>query len=74
MCGVIGETLQPSCDSATAFGGSFAVGFNNSGHLGAGIGDGAWAKDAPELREDYACRATHVAQVAAKAIVATYYG
>lgn len=74
MCGVIGETLQPSCDSAIAFGGSFAVSFNNSGHLGAGIGDGAWAKDAPELREDYAYRATHVAQVAAKAIVATYYG
>jgi hypothetical protein len=74
MCGVIGESLQPSCDSAVALGGSFAVGFNNSGHVGAGFGDGVWAKDAPELREDYAFRATHVAAVAAKAIVAAYYG
>jgi hypothetical protein len=74
MCGVIGEGLEPACDSAAAFGGSFAVGFNNSGHVGAGIGDGAWAKDAPELREDYAYRATHIAQIAAKAIVAAYYG
>jgi len=74
MCGVIGDSLQPACDSAVAFGGSFAVGFNNSGHVGAGIGDGAWAKDAPELREDYAFRATHVAAIAAKAIVAAYYG
>jgi tannase/feruloyl esterase len=74
MCGVIGDSLQPSCDSAIAFGGSFALEFNNSGHVGAGIGDGAWAKDAPELREDYAYRATHAAQVASKAIVAAYYG
>jgi Tannase and feruloyl esterase len=74
MCGVVGESLEPSCDSAIAFGGAFALGFNNSGHVGAGIGDGAWAKDAPELREDYAYRATHVAQVAAKAIMAAYYG
>jgi hypothetical protein len=74
MCGVIGDSLQPACDSAVAFGGSFAVGFNNSGHVGAGIGDGAWARDAPELREDYAFRATHGAAVAAKAIVASYYG
>ena len=74
MCGVIGESLEPSCDSAVAFGGSFALGFNNSGHVGSGIGDGAWAKDSPQLREDYAYRATHVAQLAAKAIVAAYYG
>ncbi len=74
MCGIIGDSLQPSCDSITAFRGSFAVGFNNSGHVGAGMGDGAWAKDAPELREDYAYRATHVAQIAAKTILATYYG
>jgi feruloyl esterase len=74
MCGVVGQSLEPSCDTVTAFRGSFAVGFNNSGHVGAGIGDGAWAKDAPELREDYAYRATHFAQIAAKAILSAYYG
>jgi feruloyl esterase len=74
MCGVIGDSVQPSCDSVLAFDGRFAVGFNNSGHVGAGIGDSAWAQDAPELREDYAHRATHVAQVAAKAILAVFYG
>jgi len=74
MCGVIGESLQPSCENATAFAGTFAVGFNNSGHVGAGIGDGTWALGAPELREDYAYRADHVAQLAAKAILSAYYG
>jgi feruloyl esterase len=74
MCGVIGDSLSPSCDSVVAFGGRFAVGFNNSGHIGAGIGDTDWATDAPELRKDYAYRATHVAQVAAKLILGAFYG
>lgn len=74
MCGIVGDSLQPSCENATAFAGAFAVGFNNSGHVGAGIGDGTWALGAPELREDYAYRADHVAQIAAKAILSAYYG
>jgi feruloyl esterase len=74
MCGVIGEALQPSCESEVAFGGAFALGFNNSGHVGAGIGDGTWALGAPELREDYAYRADHVARLAARVILTAYYG
>jgi feruloyl esterase len=74
MCGVVGESLTPSCENETAFAGSFAVAFNNSGHMGAGFGDGTWALGAPELRNDYAQRADHVAEIAAKAILTAFYG
>ena len=32
--------LSPRCDMQTAYAGDFAVGFENSGHVG---GDGVWA-------------------------------
>jgi feruloyl esterase len=74
MCGVIGGSLSPPCDDRHAFAGSFAVAFNNSGHVGASGGDAIWAIGAPGLREDFAYRADHVAALAAKAIIAAYYG
>jgi hypothetical protein len=74
MCGVIGPSIVPSCEDPEAFGGSFAVSFNDSGHVGAAISDGDWALGAPELRKDYAYRADHVARIAAGQILAAYYG
>jgi hypothetical protein len=74
MCGFIGSSLTPSCDNQHAFAGSFAVGFNNSGHVGANFGDATWAIGAPELRLDFAYRADHAAALAAKAIITAYYG
>lgn len=74
MCGVIGQSITPSCEDPLAFGGTFAVSFNDSGHVGATVGDGDWALGAPELRKDYAYRADHVVRVAAEEILAAYYG
>ena len=74
MCGVIGTTLSPSCDDQHAYAGSFAVSFNNMGHIGASGGDATWASGAPELRKDFAYRADHVTAVVAKTLITAFYG
>ncbi len=73
MCGVIGNTIVPSCSNAHLADGGFAVAFDNGGHFGAGIGDATWASD-PELRMQFAHKATHATAMAAKAIVTRFYG
>jgi Tannase and feruloyl esterase len=70
-CGTIMSGLAPRCDISVAFAGGFAVGFENSGHTG---GDGVWALGGQSVREDFAFRAAHAFSVAAKAIMAVYYG
>ncbi len=70
-CGVIMSTLSPRCDTAVAYTGAFAVGFENSGHAGT---DGVWALGGEGVREDFAYRAAHAFSAAAKAIIAAYYG
>ncbi|HXB00713.1 MAG TPA: tannase/feruloyl esterase family alpha/beta hydrolase [Steroidobacteraceae bacterium] len=70
-CGVILSGLAPRCDIQVAYAGSFAVGFENSGHSG---GDGVWALGGQSVREDFAFRAAHAFSVAAKAIMSVYYG
>jgi hypothetical protein len=70
-CGIILNTVAPRCDNSTAFAGAFAVGFENSGHVG---GDGVWALGGEEVREDFAFRAAHAFAVAAKAIISGFYG
>lgn len=74
MCGVIGREITPRCSNAHINEGSFAVAFNNGGHHSAGIGDGAWAVGSPELREQFAHKATHATAVASKALIARFYG
>ncbi|MBV9170856.1 MAG: tannase/feruloyl esterase family alpha/beta hydrolase [Chloroflexi bacterium] len=66
-CGRIGSPSFPSCDLQP--GGNFAVAATDDGHTGAGV----WAVD-DQLRLDFAYRAVHVVSVAAKAIIAAYYG
>lgn len=73
-CGVIYDSVSPRCNNAQAFGGAFAVSFNNSGHVGPEPMDTLWAAYAPQLREDFAHRASHVTAIVAKEILATYYG
>ncbi len=73
-CGFISEHLSPPCEDRTAFGGAFAVGFENSGHVGADTTDTLWAVGDPQLRIDFAYRAAHVMALAAKAILSAYYG
>ena len=58
-CGVIYKTISPTCDNQLAFGGSFAVSFNNSGHVGPEAMDTLWAAHDPQLRVDFAWRASH---------------
>lgn len=74
MCGVIPISITPQCSNAHAFGGAFAVAFNNGGHHSAGIGDGTWAIGDPELRAQFAEKATHAVAVVSKALVASFYG
>lgn len=73
-CGVIYDHVLPSCDNRQAFGGAFAVSFNNSGHVGPEPFDTLWAAYAPQLREDFAYRAAHVVALASKQILSVYYG
>ena len=70
-CGVIMSGLAPRCDIQVAYSGGFAVGFENSGHMG---GDGVWALGGQSVRDDFAFRAAHAFAVAAKAIISVYYG
>jgi Tannase and feruloyl esterase len=70
-CGVIVGRMMPACEEALAFGGAFAVGFEDSGHVG---GDGVWALGGEQVRIDFAYRAAHAFAQAAKAIIAAYYG
>lgn len=73
-CGAIYKTVTPSCDNDVAFNGAFAVSFNNSGHVGPQLMDTLWAAHDPQLRIDFAYRASHVTAVVAKEILAVYYG
>jgi len=68
LCGVI--NIQ-NCGDALAK--DFAVAANNMGHVGDFWKEPLWGSD-PALREDYGKRSTHAMAVAAKAIIATYYG
>ena len=70
-CGMIMSSVAPRCDTALAYAGAFAVGFENSGHVGP---DGVWALGGAQVREDFAHRAAHAFAAAAKAIIAAYYG
>jgi hypothetical protein len=74
MCGVIPQSVTPTCSNRHAFSGAFAVAFEDSGHQSTGIFEGGWAQGSPEAREDFAHRAAHVTAVAAKHLIAAYYG
>jgi feruloyl esterase len=68
---MIMQHVAPAADDRVAFGGAFAVGFEDSGHVG---GDGVWALDGAQVREDFSYRAAHVFSEAAKRVIAAYYG
>lgn len=74
VCGVFWDALIPTCDSQPAFSGAFAVAFEDSGHVGASPMDVVWSANDAELRVDFAYRAAHVTALAAKALIAAYYG
>lgn len=72
-CGFI--RLEPSlaCDDEMARSGAFAVAASNAGHVASSRGT-LWARDNRPLQEDFAERGPHVVSIAAKAIIAAFYG
>jgi tannase/feruloyl esterase len=70
-CGFQPATPFPRC--GTAPGGDFAVAATDDGHL-APTGDDRWAQRDQAARDDWFFRAPHVLSLAAKKIIATFYG
>lgn len=70
-CGYIRLEATPRCDDAMARGGAFAVAATDTGHSGQGTG---WARDNRAAQDDFAERGVHVTALAAKAIIAAFYG
>lgn len=76
-CGGYCGSTDPSEQCYTGLTENFAVGFDNSGHLGGapvGGGDALWGYDNMGLRADFGYRSEHVTAQVAKAIVAAFYG
>jgi Tannase and feruloyl esterase len=75
-CGGYCGSLRASPEATTALDRNFAVAFDNSGHVGGGIGAASalWGLDQPQLRADFGYRSEHVTALAAKAIATAFYG
>lgn len=72
FCGMISSA--PFVDCGVPPGGDFAVGVTDDGHVGASpTVDGAWA-NSQAARDDWFYRAPHVLSLAAKRIIASFYG
>jgi feruloyl esterase len=75
FCGAIDPPPFVSCGGPR--GGDLAVAATDDGHVGQGPFpnvDGRWAANNQAARDDFLFRAPHVLSVAAKRIIATYYG
>ena len=71
-CGGFCGQANPNADCQTAFSRGAAIGASDLGHQG-GMNDMGWALT-QDARLDFAYRANHQLAVAAKAILAAYYG
>jgi feruloyl esterase len=74
LCGTIFPPAFPACGNPPS--GDFAVAATDDGHMGQGgsILDGTWAANNQAARNDYFYRAPHVVSMAAKRVIARYYG
>jgi len=74
-CGGYCGSLRATPESITALNSHFAVAFDNTGHVGGGIGAASalWGLDQPQLRIDFGYRSEHVTSLAAKAIATAFY-
>jgi hypothetical protein len=78
LCGDLSPAPFPAC--AGPDGGDSAVSVTDDGHMGQSdnpftrIMDGSWAANNQAARNDFFYRAPHVLSVAAKRIIAAYYG
>ena len=74
-CGAVtpgAPTLSTNCPAVT--GNELALATDNEGHVGANAFDALWAADDPAMRISYAYTSEHNLDLAAKAIIAAYYG
>lgn len=72
LCGVLSPAPFPDCGGP--HGGDLAVAVTDDGHIAAPpAADAAWTND-QAARNDWLYRAPHVLSLAAKQIIATYYG
>lgn len=71
FCGDVPYIIGPFCDSAVRKG--YACLVSDNGHSST-IGDAKWAYNNLQAEIDHAYRGAHVTALAAKAIVAQYYG
>ncbi|RKT54931.1 tannase/feruloyl esterase family alpha/beta hydrolase [Saccharothrix australiensis] len=75
--GFCGELVTPAIRSCTPAPGDFAVATTDDGHVGGGpfpSADGSWGEGNQAARDDWAFRAPHVVSLAAKRLIAEYYG
>jgi feruloyl esterase len=75
FCGTLFPPPFPGCRGPQP--GDMAVAATNDGHVGQGpvpVTDGSWAANNQAARDDWFYRASHVLSLAAKQIIAFYYG
>jgi feruloyl esterase len=73
LCGTLAITVPAAVGCAPVADGTFATASDNQGHVGGGSADGNFGTD-PQLRVDFAYRADHLTALAAKALIAAFYG
>jgi hypothetical protein len=74
LCGSTAVMLDEFRAGDEALARGYAIVASDMGHRGASVLDGQWARGNPAAQIDFAYRATHVATLAAKAIVERFYG
>ncbi|MFL6125236.1 tannase/feruloyl esterase family alpha/beta hydrolase [Actinophytocola sp.] len=73
LCGTLAITVAGAAGCLPVADGTFAMASDNQGHVGGGSADGNFGAD-PRLRVDFAERADHLTALAAKALIAAFYG
>jgi Tannase and feruloyl esterase len=73
LCGVLAINVPAATGCAPVTDGTFAIASDNQGHVGGGTADGNFGTDA-QLRVDFAYRADHLTALAAKSLIAAFYG
>jgi Tannase and feruloyl esterase len=73
LCGTLAINVPAANGCVPVTDGTFAMASNNQGHVGGGSADGNFGTD-PQLRVDFAERADHLTALAAKALIAEFYG
>ncbi len=74
FCGSINFWVNAAADNKEVASGQFALVASNLGHDSVVDSDAVWARGSPQGRLDWGQRGAHVVTLAAKAIIADFYG